>query len=77
MLSQCGFDCYGVETTDEIVDQVRNNISEYCGIVLNTGNNTNLPYIDEYFNYALSWNVVITWEVGVTLMLMCKNTLVY
>ena len=56
MLRQCGFSCYGIEITDEIVNQVGINTNGIAGIEVKTGNNAYIPYNDSFFDFLLSWN---------------------
>lgn len=53
-----GFETYGVEISEEIVQQARNNLSVTIAkdARISVGSNTSLPFEDRYFDYALSWN---------------------
>ncbi|MGE5473221.1 MAG: class I SAM-dependent methyltransferase [Ignavibacteriales bacterium] len=58
VLNQCGFDLYGIEITDFIVDKTKNNLDK-AGVEkvdLRVGSNDTIPYEDNFFDYLLSWN---------------------
>lgn len=58
LLNNLGFNVYGVEITNEIVEKIKSNL-EKVGIkdvVLKVGENDNIPFPSEYFEYLLSWN---------------------
>lgn len=57
LLKQCGFDIYGVELTDDIVNNVTSNLQDIkIDVDIRVGTNDNIPFEDEYFDYLLSWN---------------------
>lgn len=57
LLSQCGFDVYGVEITEELVNSIKFNLRK-VGVKadIRVGTNDRLPFEDEYFDYLLLWN---------------------
>jgi SAM-dependent methyltransferase len=58
LLKQCGFDLYGVEISEEIVEKVKSDLAS-LGIEadIRVGDNYNIPFGDDFFDYVLSWNV--------------------
>jgi SAM-dependent methyltransferase len=54
-LKSLGFQCYGVEITDAIVNQLHNSIPD-C--TFKTGSNANIPFPDEFFDLIVSWNAI-------------------
>lgn len=58
LLKQCGFDVYGVEITEDIVDKVKSNLHSVGvdGSGIKVGANDNIPFGDKEFDYLLSWN---------------------
>jgi SAM-dependent methyltransferase len=60
MCAQQGFEAYGLEVCQEIVDAVRKQAEQLYGINLNLDvlTDTNLPYPDGYFDIIISWNAV-------------------
>lgn len=58
VMKECGFDLYGTEISQEIVDQVHSNL-ERIGITktdVRVGSNDKIPFPDGFFDYLLSWN---------------------
>lgn len=56
-LRKCGFDVYGVEITEKIVNKVKNNLLKAkIDADVRVGTNDNIPFKDNYFDYLLSWN---------------------
>jgi SAM-dependent methyltransferase len=57
-LHSLGFEVYGTEITEDIVEKVKGNLSKWSisGDV-RVGTNDNLPFKDNFFDYMLSWNV--------------------
>jgi len=57
LLSQCGFDVYGMEISEDIVKTVRSNM-DYLNInaEIKCGTNDNIPWKNDLFDYLLSWN---------------------
>ncbi len=58
LLKECGFKVYGVEITKEIVDTVKERIENILHEEqdIRVGNNSNIPFEDNFFDYLLSWN---------------------
>lgn len=58
LLKQCGFDIYGVEITQDIVDAAKRNLNKLGmdKVDLRVGNNASIPFDNQYFDYLLSWN---------------------
>lgn len=57
LLHQCGFDIYGVEITEEIVDRVKSNLNKLnVSAEVRVGTNNNIPFEDNLFDFLLSWN---------------------
>lgn len=54
----CGFDTYGIELTEEIVQRVHMNLKSVnlLDAVVKVGSNDNIPFQDGFFDYLLSWN---------------------
>ena len=57
LLAQCGFDVYGVEIAQEIIDRIKDSMDS-LGIhaTVAVGSNNQLPFSDRFFDYLLSWN---------------------
>lgn len=57
LLHRCGFDTYGIELTKEIVDKVTHDLNK-LGInsEIRVGTNQNIPFVDNFFDFLLSWN---------------------
>ncbi len=55
LLNNCGLDIHGVETTQDTVDMVTNAMKQ-LGIPtdLRVGDNANIPFEDNYFDYVLA-----------------------
>ena len=54
-LKDLGFNVYGTEISQKIVDNLKKkNLTE--DIKLEVGNNSSLPFKNNYFNYILAWN---------------------
>ena len=57
LLKTCGFEVYGTEITDEMVEIIRENIADPdIGPHIQTGTNDSIPFADRFFDYLLSWN---------------------
>ena len=57
LLSQCGFDTYGVELTKEIVNKVTSDLNKLNVLSeIRVGTNQNIPFDDNFFDFILSWN---------------------
>ena len=57
LLKQCGFDIYGTEITEDIVNKVMSNLHDInIDADIRVGTNDKIPFEDEYFDYLLSWN---------------------
>lgn len=57
LLYQCGFNVYGVELTEEIVNKTRANLTKLNILSeLRVGTNENVPFDDNFFDFLLSWN---------------------
>jgi SAM-dependent methyltransferase len=56
-LKSLGFDIYGVEVTDAVVEVVKSNLDHLGvqGYCIKTGTNANIPFEEERFDYLLSW----------------------
>jgi SAM-dependent methyltransferase len=55
LLANLGFDIYGIEITDEIIEISRTRLQNLnIHADLRTGTNTNIPFPDNYFDYILS-----------------------
>lgn len=57
LLSQVGFDVFGVEISRELVEKIVSNLSS-VGInsTMKVGSNASIPFEKEFFDYVLSWN---------------------
>ncbi len=57
LLNECGFKLFGVEISEEIIKQTKNNLKQ-LGIspILKAGTNEKIPFKDSFFDYLLSWN---------------------
>jgi SAM-dependent methyltransferase len=57
LLNQCGFELYGTEISQEIVDISKENLA-CIGIEadIRIAFNQSIPFDDEFFDYLLSWN---------------------
>ena len=57
LLKEVGFNIYGVEITQDIVDKVKNNLKKFnIDADVRVGFNHNLPFDNEFFDYVISWN---------------------
>lgn len=57
LLKLCGFDVFGVEINEEIVNKVKSNIQNLSiEADIRAGTNANIPFADDRFDYLLSWN---------------------
>jgi len=58
LLHECGFDTYGIELTDKIVERVKQNLNKVNlpDVVVKVGSNNHIPFDDEFFDYLLAWN---------------------
>lgn len=57
LLNQCGFDTYGVELTEEIVNKVTSDLNKLnVRSEIRVGTNQNIPFDDDFFDFLLSWN---------------------
>ncbi len=57
LLKQCGFDIYGIEMTEEILNKVKSNLRNLnINVDLRVGTNDSIPFEEKYFDYLLSWN---------------------
>lgn len=74
LLHNCGFNIYGVEITDKIVDLGRQRLKS-LGIpaVLVTGRNTQIPFADKYFNYILACHSCYYIDNGATFEDVCSE----
>lgn len=56
--NQLNLDMYGVEITEDIVNKAIKNLTNYglSKFDLRVGNNKNIPYDSNLFDYLLSWN---------------------
>ncbi|MBI1984713.1 MAG: class I SAM-dependent methyltransferase [Candidatus Wildermuthbacteria bacterium] len=57
LLRRCGFKVWGVEINKKIAEGVKRNLKS-AGIHahVRVGSNGSLPFLNSYFDYALSWN---------------------
>ncbi len=56
-LKRCGFDVYGTEITEGMVEYIRENIDDkQIAPHIKIGTNDSLPFTDGFFDYLLSWN---------------------
>lgn len=57
VLYNCGFEIYGTEITDEIVNKIKMNLKKIIPrFEIRVGTNCNIPFNDDFFEYLLSWN---------------------
>ena len=58
LLKQVGFDAYGVEITQQIVDKIVSNLNNggIFDATVKVGTNDSLPFEPNFFDYLLSWN---------------------
>lgn len=57
LLDQCGFDTYGVELTEEIVNKVTTDLNKLnIHSEIKVGTNQNIPFTESFFDFILSWN---------------------
>ena len=58
-LNQCGFDTYGTEISQEIVNKTKKNLSKFkIKSTLKIGTNSEINFDNDFFDYLLSWNSV-------------------
>jgi 2-polyprenyl-3-methyl-5-hydroxy-6-metoxy-1,4-benzoquinol methylase len=57
LAKKCGFEIYGVEITQEIVEKVKLNLqnAEINAFDIKVGANDDIPFANELFDYLLSW----------------------
>jgi len=54
---KCGFEVYGTDITEGIVNQAIKNLElEGIRADIGVGDNSNLPFEDEFFDFIVSWN---------------------
>lgn len=57
LLSQCGFDVYGMEISEDIMKKVRYDMDDLnINAEIRCGTNDNIPYENDFFDFLLSWN---------------------
>lgn len=57
LLKQMGFEIYATEISEQIVDSIKNNIKNYdIDAVLAVGDNDNIPFDTNFFDYTIAWN---------------------
>lgn len=57
LLHQCGFDVYGTEITQKIVDKTSSSLSNLnVNSDVRVGTNAHIPFDDDFFDFVLSWN---------------------
>lgn len=57
LLHECGFDLYGTELTQEIVNKTKTNLMKLnITAQIKVGTNEKLSFDDSFFDYLLSWN---------------------
>lgn len=57
LLYECGFDLYGTEITQEIVNKTKSNLEKLNIFAqIKTGVNDKLPFDTDFFDFLLSWN---------------------
>jgi SAM-dependent methyltransferase len=55
LLANCGFDTYGVEISDEIIELANAKLSGLeISVILKKGSNTSIPFTDQFFQYVLA-----------------------
>jgi len=55
LLNNCGFDIYGVEISEDILDLAKEKLAELkISATLKVGSNTDIPFEDGYFDYLLA-----------------------
>ncbi len=59
LLNECGFDIYGTEITQKIVERTKTNLHDW-GIKadIRVGTNDNIPFEEAFFDFAMSWNAI-------------------
>tara|TARA_B110001454_G_scaffold82403_1_gene79224 strand:+ start:57 stop:746 length:690 start_codon:yes stop_codon:yes gene_type:complete len=58
-LNACGFDTYGTEISQTIVNNTKKNLSKFnIKPVLKVGNNSTINFKDNFFDYLLSWSAI-------------------
>ena len=58
-LNACGFDIYGTEISQTIVNNTKKNLLKFnIKPVLKVGNNSTINFKDNFFDYLLSWNAI-------------------
>jgi len=59
LLHQVGFDTYGTEISNEIVNKAKTNLEKLEIFPdVRVGTNDNIPFEDSFFDYLLSWNAL-------------------
>jgi len=57
LLLKCGFQLYGTEITQEIVDKVNHNLkNRQINAEIKVGTNQSIPFQNNFFDFLLSWN---------------------
>ena len=57
LLHECGFELYGTELTQEIINKTKSNLMKLnITAQLKIGANDSLPFDDSFFDFLLSWN---------------------
>ena len=58
-INKCGFDTYGTEISQEIVNKTKKNLSKFkIKSTLKIGTNSEINFDNDFFDYLLSWNSV-------------------
>jgi ubiquinone/menaquinone biosynthesis C-methylase UbiE len=58
-LNNCGFNIYGTEITQTIVNNTKKNLSKFnIKPILKVGNNSTIDFKDNFFDYLLSWSAI-------------------